>query len=260
MVRMSGGKAKGKGKTHGVENEEKDQGTDSSVNLAQWVPPCMESVSACSTEYERRRIHLLKSLLCAALWPNVALRKPAGQMSEKNQGEVNFHPHSLLGLQQEKAAEAEKGDWNCPNCGFFCFSNKEWCPKCETEKPPPAPKSDSRPLKHRAFVYSEKSRSVPNPSNRDAVSKVFIKDSTGVPLKAVLLFAHKVQVDFIGGLVSVDNWIHCNAGAQDMALLIALRRRLKDLLGNRIGSLSELSEEDRDIINAVANSLVLDAE
>ena len=81
-----------------------------------------------------------------------------------------------------------------------------------------------------------------------------------VSLKSLLLFGHHVRADFVAGSLIADNWICCNCGAQDAAMLIGLRRRLQDLLGNRIGSVGELDEEDRDLINAVTTTLVLDVE
>eukprot|EP00443_Scrippsiella_acuminata_P000518 CAMPEP_0115331174 /NCGR_PEP_ID=MMETSP0270-20121206/86174_1 /TAXON_ID=71861 /ORGANISM="Scrippsiella trochoidea, Strain CCMP3099" /LENGTH=793 /DNA_ID=CAMNT_0002751947 /DNA_START=106 /DNA_END=2484 /DNA_ORIENTATION=+ len=90
-----------------------------------WMPPVLASVAAAEEEFARRKRQLLRSLLCAALWPNVVLRKPDGQMFARNQSSLTFHPSSILGLQDAEVQQALAGDWHRLAGGVPCLRGTE---------------------------------------------------------------------------------------------------------------------------------------
>lgn len=225
-----------------------------------WMPPVLASVQAAEEEHQRRKRQLLRSLLCAALWPNVVLRKPEGQMHARNQSSLAFHPSSVLGMQESEAQQAQAGDWNCPACTFFCFGSREACPQCGTPKPPPVP-GRVRPLRHRAFMFGEKVRSDANPA-MGRRAQTYIRDCCGVSVKAMFLLGHRIGPDYLSGRASVDGWVHCQAAARDVAMLLGLRRRLQEVLARLLARpTAEAPEgEDPEVIDAVTSMLVLDVE
>merc|ERR1711862_1006788 len=93
------------------------------------------------------------------MWPNVALRKKEGVMLSRQQGGLTFHPGSVLALQDAEAVEAAAGEWHCPECGFFNFAGRTECKACGAAKPPPGQRK-VRPLRHGAFMFNEKTRSM----------------------------------------------------------------------------------------------------
>jgi len=235
-------------------------GGDSSAG-SPWLPPCLASIASAQEEFDRRKRQLLRALLCAALWPNVVLRSSNGQLFAKHQTYLTFHPSSVLGLQDSLAAEAQAGDWNCPSCGFFCFGSREVCLQCGTPKPLPGQQKAVRQLRHRAFVYGEKVRSVGNPSQGKR-PQVHVKDCCGVSVKSLFLLGHRVGVDYMSGRASVDGWVHCQAAPRDMAMVLGLRRRLQEVLSRLLsGSPAEAPTGDApEVIDAVTSMLVLDIE
>eukprot|EP00933_Yihiella_yeosuensis_P040303 TRINITY_DN34583_c0_g1_i1.p1 TRINITY_DN34583_c0_g1~~TRINITY_DN34583_c0_g1_i1.p1 ORF type:complete len:384 (+),score=72.14 TRINITY_DN34583_c0_g1_i1:115-1152(+) len=246
------------GKTDSYISSEQN-GDEKSPQL--WRPPCLASVTAATEEFDRRKRQLLRSLICASLWPNIVIRKPDSSLFGRNQTGLTFHPMSILGLQDAEAAEAQAGDWNCPSCGFFCFAYRESCPQCETSKPLPGQQKKVRQLRHRAFMYSEKVRSVANPG-QGGKSQTHIKDASGVSTKALFLLGHRVSVDYLSGRACVDGWIHSQAAPRDVSLLLGLRRRLQQVLSRRLSqpSAEAPSGSDPEIIDAVTSALVMDVE
>lgn len=242
--------------------EEKKGGKGARSAGSNWMPPCLATIASAKEEFERRKRQLLRSLLCAALWPNVVLRRPGGQLTAKHQAALTFHPSSILGLQDSLAAEVQNGDWNCPSCGFFCFAHREVCPNCGTDKPPPQKQQkDARPLRHRAFVYGEKVRSVGNPGSGKK-PQVHVKDCCGVSVKSLFLLGHRVGVDYLSGRASVDGWVHCHAAPRDMAMVLGLRRRLQEVLSKLLTSNPADGPDGKapEVIDAATAMLVLDVE
>jgi len=227
-----------------------------------WLPPCLASIASAKEEFDRRKRQLLRALLCAALWPNVVLRDQNSQLFAKHQSYLTFHPSSILGLQEGLAKEAQAGDWNCPSCGFFCFGSREVCPQCGGTKPLPTGQQKAvHRLRHHAFVYGEKVRSVGNPSQGKR-PQVHVKDCCGVSVKSLFLLGHRVGVDYMSGRASVDGWVHCQVAPRDMAMVLGLRRRLQGVLSQLLaGSPAEAPTGDApEVIDAVTSALVLDIE
>lgn len=226
-----------------------------------WMPPCLGTVVAAEEEFARRKRQLLRALLCAALWPNVVLRKADGSMFARNQSSLTFHPSSILGLQDQEAREAQAGDWSCPACTFFCFGSRELCPQCGTPKPPPVP-GKARPLRHRAFMYGEKVRTDGNPA-MGRRAQTHVRDCCGVPVKALFLLGHRITPDYLSGRASVDGWVHCQAAPRDAAMLLGLRRRLQEVLARLLARPAAgiaPEGEDPEVIDVATSMLVLDVE
>eukprot|EP00929_Paragymnodinium_shiwhaense_P090472 TRINITY_DN50669_c0_g1_i1.p1 TRINITY_DN50669_c0_g1~~TRINITY_DN50669_c0_g1_i1.p1 ORF type:complete len:1724 (+),score=429.05 TRINITY_DN50669_c0_g1_i1:83-5173(+) len=224
------------------------------------MPACLSTIASASEEFMRRRFQLLRTLLVAALWPNVMLRRDDGGCFARNQQSLKFHPSSVLAVQSDQAAQDAAGDWNCPQCGFFNFSSREECKSCWGARPAPQKKSAKR-LRHRAFMFGEKTRSLATQQGQK--SATLCRECSGVPLKALYLLGHRVQVDYLTGYMSVDGWIHCRAGPRDASMLLGLRRRLQDVLMRKLtrqtGDPSEGSE-DANVIDVVTQILVMDVE
>lgn len=223
-----------------------------------WMPPCLASVSTAAEEFERRKRQLLRSLLCGALWPNVVLKKPDGSMFARNQGHLMFHPSSILSLQEKEANESQAGDWTCKQCSFFNFGTRTECLTCSSAKPPPGERK-APALRHQAFMFGEKMLQLGQPGQK---SKLYVRNCSGVQLKALLLLGHNVGVDFLTGRLSVDGWIHAQSAPRDAAMLLGLRRLLQDLFKRRLSCMSSgsMTKEDREILNVVASVLALDAD
>ncbi|CAE8709179.1 unnamed protein product [Polarella glacialis] len=196
------------------------------------MPACLSSIASATEEFDRRRFQLLRTLLCAALWPNVMLRKDNGTCYARNQASLAFHPSSVLALQSDAASQDASGDWSCPQCQFFNFATREECRSCWGPRPLPGQKKKGKALRHRAFMYGEKVRSLANRPGQK--SETLCRDCCGVPLKALYLLGHRVQVDFLHGRMSLDGWIHCQAAPRDASMLLGLRRRLQDVLTRRL--------------------------
>eukprot|EP00928_Gymnodinium_smaydae_P039467 TRINITY_DN26960_c0_g1_i1.p1 TRINITY_DN26960_c0_g1~~TRINITY_DN26960_c0_g1_i1.p1 ORF type:complete len:1213 (-),score=240.06 TRINITY_DN26960_c0_g1_i1:341-3829(-) len=225
------------------------------------MPSCISSVSSAPEEFERRRFQLMRTLLCAALWPNVMLRKDNGACFARNQAVLAFHTSSVLALQSEQAIQDASGDWHCPKCSFFNFASREECKSCWASKPLPVHQKKTKALRHQAFVYSEKVRSLATRPGQK--SQTLCRDCCGVPLKALYLLGHRVQVDYLEGRMSLDGWIHCQVAARDAAMLLGLRRRLQDVLTRRLTRKSAdpvLGVEDAEVVNVMTQILVLDVE
>lgn len=222
------------------------------------MPPILSSVRTATAEFQRRKRQLLRSLLCAALWPNVALMKTETTLFARNQHSLTFHPQSVLGVLAAAVAEAQSGDWKCPSCGFFCFGSREWCLRCEAQKPPPAPVQKCK-LRHKAFMFGEKIRTDPQAGKK---SQTHARDCCGVSSKTLFVFGHRVMPEFLCGRASLDGWIHCLASPKDVAMLLGLRRRLQEVLGRLLTkpSAEALEGEDLEVIDAVTSLLVLDVE
>ncbi|CAE7770306.1 unnamed protein product [Symbiodinium sp. CCMP2592] len=74
------------------------------------MPACLSSILAAKEEFNRRRFQLLRSLLCAALWPNALLAKDNGTLFARNATSLGFHSSSVLALQADQAAQEASGD------------------------------------------------------------------------------------------------------------------------------------------------------
>lgn len=228
-----------------------------------WMPPCLSCIMSATEEFERRKLQLLRSLLAAALWPNVVLRQETNvQLFAQKQAGLTFHPASILALQAAAQAEEAAGDWHCPQCNFRNFGSREWCRMCETSKPPPPPKK-TQPIRHRAFMYSQKTRSVGNPATGQK-AQTYVRDCTGVTMKALFLLGHKVDPDYLSGRACVDSWIHSLAAPRDVAMMLGLRRQFQQVLSHSLSrtdsATDTLNDHDRQVIDVMTTMLVLDVE
>merc|ERR1712014_192627 len=104
-------------------------------------------------------------------------------------------------------------------------------------------------------MFGEKVRSEGNASQPNRKPQTQVRDCCGVPVKALFLLGHRVNVDYLSGLGSVDGWVHCQAAARDMAMLLGMRRRLQEVL-SRLLSRPEAPGGESEVIDAVTNLLV----
>eukprot|EP00439_Symbiodinium_sp_Y106_P022708 s3761_g2.t2 len=224
------------------------------------MPACLSSILAAKEEFNRRRFQLLRSLLCAALWPNALLAKDNGTLFARNATSLGFHSSSVLALQADQAAQEASGDWTCPQCGFYNFASREECKSCWAPRPSSPPRRRVRPLRHRAFMFGEKVRSLA--TGQGQKSQTLCRDCCGVSLKSLFLLGHRIQVDFLKGQASVDGWIHCQAAAQDASMLLGMRRRLQDVLSRQLArkSAEALTSDDAEVVNVISQMLVMDVE
>ena len=88
------------------------------------------------------------------------------------------------------------------------------------------------------------------------------RNCCAVAVKALFLFGHRVSVDYLGGRVSVDNWVHCQVSPRDGAMLLGLRRKLQEVITRLLSNPSAEAPggEDPEVIDAVTSMLVLDIE
>lgn len=225
------------------------------------MPACLASLASATEEFDRRRFQLLRALLCAALWPNVTLRKDNGNLFARNTTSLSFHSSSVLALQTDQASQNASGEWNCPKCGFFNFASREECKSCWGPKPLPGASPKAKALRHRAFMFGEKVRTLA--TRQGDKPQTCCRDCCGVSLKALYLLGHRVQVDFLHGRMSLDGWIHCQAAPREASMLLGLRRMLQDVLTRRLSQKSGepwLSPEDSEVVDVMTQLLVLDVE
>lgn len=220
------------------------------------MPACLSSLIHAKEEFGRRRFQLLRSLLCAALWPNVTLLKGNGTLFARNSATLGFHSSSILALQMDQ--DNDSGDWTCPHCGFYNFASRQECKSCWAARASSPPKRKARPLRHRAFMFGEKVRSLASGPSQKA--QTLCRDCCGVSLKALFLLGHRVEVDFLKGRMSMDGWIHCQAAPRDASMLLGMRRRLQDVLTRRLARKTGISPEDAEVVNVMTQILVLDIE
>eukprot|EP00927_Polykrikos_kofoidii_P076815 TRINITY_DN73840_c0_g1_i1.p1 TRINITY_DN73840_c0_g1~~TRINITY_DN73840_c0_g1_i1.p1 ORF type:complete len:1800 (+),score=403.34 TRINITY_DN73840_c0_g1_i1:624-5402(+) len=235
--------------------------TESAASAVAYMPAILSSISSAKEEFNRRRHQLLRTLLCAALWPNVMLRNDDGSCFAKHSAVLKFHPSSVLALQVDQNSQNNSGDWNCPQCDFFNFASREECRRCSGPKPPPGQKPEAKALRHQAFMFGEKTRSLATKQGQK--SETLCRNCSGVPLKALYLLGHRVQVDYFSRIMSCDGWIHCHAAPRDASMLLGLRRRLQDVLTRRLSRKAAdplRGEEDAEVINVMTSILVLDVE
>ncbi|CAK9052635.1 unnamed protein product [Durusdinium trenchii] len=152
----------------------------------------------------------------------------------------------------------DSGDWTCPHCGFYNFASRQECKSCWAARASSPPKRKARPLRHRAFMFGEKVRSLASGPSQKA--QTLCRDCCGVSLKALFLLGHRVEVDFLKGRMSMDGWIHCQAAPRDASMLLGMRRRLQDVLTRRLARKTGISPEDAEVVNVMTQILVLDIE
>ncbi|CAE7770320.1 unnamed protein product [Symbiodinium sp. CCMP2592] len=137
---------------------------------------------------------------------------------------------------------------------------KQECKSCWAPRPSSPPRRRVRPLRHRAFMFGEKVRSLA--TGQGQKSQTLCRDCCGVSLKSLFLLGHRIQVDFMKGQASVDGWIHCQAAAQDASMLLGMRRRLQDVLSRQLArkSAEALTSDDAEVVNVISQMLVMDVE
>merc|ERR1712232_902415 len=185
-------------------------------------------------------------------WPNVMLRRANGENYARNQAALAFHQSSVLALQTDQASQDASGDWLCPQCQFFNFGSREECKSCWVSRPLPGQQKRAKALRHFAFVFGEKTRSLATRPGQK--SQTLCRNCCGVPLKALYLLGHRIQVDYLHSHMSLDGWIHCRAAPRDAAMLLGLRRRLQDVLNRRLTRKEAdpfLGAEDAEVINVM---------
>ncbi|CAJ1440296.1 unnamed protein product [Effrenium voratum] len=222
------------------------------------MPACLSSVVNAKEEFNRRRFQLMRTLLCAALWPNVMLLKDNGTLFARNAAALGFHSSSILALQADQLNQDNSGDWTCPQCQFYNFASRQECRSCWAPKSLSPPRRKAKPLRHRSFMFAEKVRSLA--SGQGQKSQTLCRDCSGVSLKALFLLGHRVDVDFLKGRMSVDKWIHCQAAARDASMLLGMRRRLQDVLTRRLAKIGVQQAADTEVVNVMTQMLVLDVE
>ncbi|KAL9691241.1 hypothetical protein QQ045_011660 [Rhodiola kirilowii] len=166
------------------------------------------------------RPSVVKSILCAGLYPNVAateagltstvvstLKRPASSGSDRpwwydGRREVHIHPSSI--------------------------------------------NSGSRTFKHPFVVFLEKVET----------NKVFLRDTTVVSPYSVLLFGGSINVQHQTGHVTIDGWIKINAAAQTAVLFKQLRLTLHSVLKEMIRHPEKAGAAENEVVKSIVHLLL----
>lgn len=89
------------------------------------------------------------------------------------------------------------------------------------------------------IVYGDKQLSF----NAQKESKIYMRNIAEIGPYALLLFGGKIEAQYLDGTITVDNWIRFSAPGKIVAIIQLLRRRLDDLLEEKINN------TDANIIN-----------
>ncbi|CAL0330726.1 unnamed protein product [Lupinus luteus] len=138
---------------------------------------------------------ILKAILCAGLYPNVAA------------GEQGIVAAALSGLHRSS---------NSANTGRTVWFDG----RREVHIHPSSINSNSKAFQHPFLVFLEKVET----------NKVFLRDTSVISPYSILLFGGSINVQHQSGLISIDGWLKLTAPAQIAVLFKELRLTLHSIL------------------------------
>jgi ATP-dependent RNA helicase DHX29 len=164
---------------------------------------------------------ILKAILCAGLYPNVA----AGE-----QGSVAAALSSLK--RSPSSANSSRTVW---------FDGRR-----EVHLHPSSINSNTKVFKYPFLAFLEKVET----------NKVFLRDTSVISPYSILLFGGSINVQHQTGLVIIDGWLKLNAPAQIAVLFKELRLTLHSILKELIRKPESVNVLNDEIIKSIINLLL----
>ncbi|VFQ59026.1 unnamed protein product [Cuscuta campestris] len=164
---------------------------------------------------------ILKAILCAGLYPNVAAT-------------VDGIASSVLGSIAQYTGPKSKSQpmW---------FDGKR-----EAHIHPSSINSNLKALQYPFLVFLEKV----------ATNKVFLRDTTIVSPYSILLFGGSINVQHQGGIITIDGWLKVRAAAQTAVLFKELQLTLRDILKDLIQNPRSASTKAKEVISSIIQLLL----
>uniref|UniRef100_A0A7N0SWU3 RNA helicase n=1 Tax=Kalanchoe fedtschenkoi TaxID=63787 RepID=A0A7N0SWU3_KALFE len=164
------------------------------------------------------RHSVVKSILCAGLYPNVAAT------------ESGLTSTVLSTLKRPTSYGTADRPW--------WYDGRR-----EVHIHPSSINSGSRTFKHPFVVFLEKVET----------NKVFLRDTTVVSPYSVLLFGGSINVQHQTGLVTIDGWMKISAAAQTAVLFKQLRLTLHSVLKEMIRHPEKASAADNEVVKSIVH-------
>ncbi|KEH32765.1 ATP-dependent RNA helicase [Medicago truncatula] len=164
---------------------------------------------------------ILKAILCAGLYPNVAA------------GEQGIVSAALTSLKQSPStANSSHRVW---------FDGRR-----EVHVHPSSINSSTKAFKYPFLVFLEKVET----------NKIFLRDTSVISPYSILLFGGSINVQHQTGLVIIDGWLKLNAPAQIAVLFKELRLTLHSILKELIRKPENVIVLNDEIIKSIINLLL----
>ncbi|CAH9121887.1 unnamed protein product [Cuscuta epithymum] len=164
---------------------------------------------------------ILKAILCAGLYPNVAATEDGVATS-------------LLGSIKQYTGQKPKSQ-------SMWFDGKR-----EVHIHPSSINSTSKALQYPFLVFLEKVET----------NKVFLRDTTIISPYSILLFGGSISVQHQGGTITVDGWLKVRAAAQTAVLFKELQLTLRHILKELIQNPRSASIKDNEVIRSIIQLLL----
>lgn len=164
---------------------------------------------------------VVKALLCAGLYPNVAAM------------EEGITDKALVSLRRSTGSASN----NCP----IWYDGKR-----EVHVHPSSVNSSSKAFQYPFLVFLEKVET----------SKVFLRDTTIISPYSILLFGGSMNIQHQDGIVTVDGWLKMAAPAQTAVLFKELRSTLHSILQDLIRKPQTATASDDAVIKSIVHLLV----
>ncbi|OIV89273.1 hypothetical protein TanjilG_23733 [Lupinus angustifolius] len=159
---------------------------------------------------------ILKAILCAGLYPNVAA------------GEQGIVAAALSGLHRSS---------NSGNTGRTVWFDG----RREVHIHPSSINSNSKAFQHPFLVFLEKVET----------NKVFLRDTSVISPYSILLFGGSINVQHQSGLITIDGWLKLTAPAQIAVLFKELRLTLHSILKELIRKPENAMVMNNEIIKSI---------
>ncbi|KAI5414337.1 hypothetical protein KIW84_040007 [Lathyrus oleraceus] len=164
---------------------------------------------------------ILKAILCAGLYPNVAA------------GEQGIVATALSSLKRSPSS--------VNSSRTFWFDGRR-----EVHLHPSSINSNTKVFKHPFLVFLEKVET----------NKIFLRDTSVISPYSILLFGGSINVQHQTGLVIIDGWLKLNAPAQIAVLFKELRLALHSILKELIRKPENVIVLNDEIIKSIINLLL----
>jgi hypothetical protein len=103
------------------------------------------------------------------------------------------------------------------------------------------------------ILYGDKQLNI----NTQKETKIYLRNVTEIGPYALLLFGGKLEAQYLDGTITIDNWIRFSAPGRIVALIQLLRKRLDDLLEEKINN-TDINIINSKVLNAACKLLATD--
>uniref|UniRef100_A0A2P2MK97 RNA helicase n=2 Tax=Rhizophora mucronata TaxID=61149 RepID=A0A2P2MK97_RHIMU len=185
-------------------------------NLDSWLSERSQSFNRYS-----HQVAIVKAILCAGLYPNVAAT------------EQGIASATLNSIKQSGSCDIK--------------SRPIWYDgRREVHVHPSSINSSSKALQHPFLVFLEKVET----------NKVFLRDTTIVSPFPILFFGGSINIQHQAGLVIIDGWLKLTAPAQSAVLFKKLRSTLHSLLKELIKRPESATLVDNEVVRSIIQLLL----